>query len=204
MYASGWLHTYSFYSIPWQGSNSQLLSSNILATSPGHYTHWYSFLRIVLLRFAVVPKSRVQGCQMGFFKPKIPIWVNFGMPYIPVMPVDWKMLIYFMAICNILRTFDKYYGHLVLFVFIWYIFPVLVLRRYQEKSGNPGRVSSSFKVGLFSECVCIARLPAIHLPIGFPVTELISFCLPNFSRSRAVKKREGERDRFRKQANFPD
>jgi hypothetical protein len=39
------------------------------------------------------------------FKPKIPIKVNF-----------W----------NILLTFGKFYDHLVHFVLIWYIFPVLV------------------------------------------------------------------------------
>jgi hypothetical protein len=32
----------------------------------------------------------------------------------------------FMAIGNILRTFGIVYNHLVHFVFIWYIFPVLV------------------------------------------------------------------------------
>jgi hypothetical protein len=31
-----------------------------------------------------------------------------------------------MAIWNIVRTFGKFYVHLVHFVFIWYIFPVLV------------------------------------------------------------------------------
>jgi hypothetical protein len=31
-----------------------------------------------------------------------------------------------MAIWNILRPFGKFYDHLVHFVFIWYIFPVLV------------------------------------------------------------------------------
>jgi hypothetical protein len=41
------------------------------------------------------------------FKPKILIWVNFGGPY-----VDWKMLIYFMAIWNI-------YRHLGYFTGIW-------------------------------------------------------------------------------------
>jgi hypothetical protein len=30
-----------------------------------------------------------------------------------------------MAICNILRRFGIFYDHLVHFVFIWYIFPVL-------------------------------------------------------------------------------
>jgi hypothetical protein len=44
---------------------------------------------------------------------------------------DRKMLIYFMAISNILRTFWIIYAHLVYFVFIWYIFPGLV------PSGNP-------------------------------------------------------------------
>jgi hypothetical protein len=42
--------------------------------------------------------------------------------------IDWKMLIYFMAIWNILSTFGEFYDHLVNFVLIWYIFPVLVSR----------------------------------------------------------------------------
>jgi hypothetical protein len=40
--------------------------------------------------------------------------------------IDWKMLIYFMDIWNILHTFGIFYNHLVHFVFIWYIFPVSV------------------------------------------------------------------------------
>jgi hypothetical protein len=58
----------------------------------------------------------------GFiYKPKIPIWVNFGGPYL-----YWKMLMCFMAIWNILRTFEICYGHFVIFLFIWYIFSVFV------------------------------------------------------------------------------
>jgi hypothetical protein len=38
-----------------------------------------------------------------------------------------------MAIWNILWTFEIFYDHLVLCVFIWYSFPAL-----EEKSGNPG------------------------------------------------------------------
>jgi hypothetical protein len=38
------------------------------------------------------------------FKPKIPVWVNFGVPYI-----DWKMFIYLMVIW----TFGIFYDHLV-------------------------------------------------------------------------------------------
>jgi hypothetical protein len=47
------------------------------------------------------------------FKPKIPIWVNFGGPYI-----DGKMLIYFMAVGNILWPFGIFNYPLVHFVFI--------------------------------------------------------------------------------------
>jgi hypothetical protein len=58
-----------------------------------------------------------QGCQMVYLQTnKIPIWVNFG-----VCTLGWKMLIYFMVIWNILRTFGLFYDHLVHFVFIWYI-----------------------------------------------------------------------------------
>jgi hypothetical protein len=52
--------------------------------------------------------------------------------------LDWKMLIYFMAIWNILRTYGIFYDHLAQFVFIWYIFFAFGIM-HQEKSGNPGR-----------------------------------------------------------------
>jgi hypothetical protein len=40
--------------------------------------------------------------------------------------LEWKMLIYFMDISNILLTFGIFSDNLVQFVFFWYIFPVLV------------------------------------------------------------------------------
>jgi hypothetical protein len=49
--------------------------------------------------------------------------------------LDWKMFIYLIAIWNILWRLGIFYDHLVHFVFIWYIFPGLVIM-YQEKSGN--------------------------------------------------------------------
>jgi hypothetical protein len=52
--------------------------------------------------------------------------------------LDWKMLIYFMDILNILRTFGECYDHLVQFVLIWYIFSGFGIT-HQEKSGNPER-----------------------------------------------------------------
>jgi hypothetical protein len=52
--------------------------------------------------------------------------------------LDWKMFIYFKATWNILWRFGIFYGHLVHFVFIWYIFSGFSIM-YQEKSGNTGR-----------------------------------------------------------------
>jgi hypothetical protein len=68
------------------------------------------------------------------FKPKIPIWVNFGGScngrcwYLYCMDV-WSIFWNFSDIFNV---------HLVYFVVIWYIFPRFGML-YQEKSGNPGK-----------------------------------------------------------------
>jgi hypothetical protein len=75
--------------------------------------------------------SERQGCQKDYFQTKSPNLVKFW------RASDWKMLIYFTAIWNILRTFGIFYGHLIHFVLIWYIFPHFGTM-YQEKSGNPG------------------------------------------------------------------
>jgi hypothetical protein len=61
-----------------------------------------------------------QGCQMVYFQTKNH---NLGKFW---RALDWKMLINFMAVWNILPTFGIFYDRLVHFVFIWYIFPVLV------------------------------------------------------------------------------
>jgi hypothetical protein len=72
-----------------------------------------------------------QGCQMVCFQTQNP---NLG-KFLRVL--DWKILIYLMAIWNILWRFGIFYGHLVRFVFIWYTFSRFGIM-YQEKSGNPG------------------------------------------------------------------
>jgi hypothetical protein len=64
--------------------------------------------------------------------------------------LDRKILIYFMAIYNILWTFGLFYDHLVHFVYFWYIFSGFGFM-YLEKSGNPGLVNEKRgmkKVGL--------------------------------------------------------
>jgi hypothetical protein len=63
-----------------------------------------------------------QGCQMVSFQTKNPNFGKFS------RALDWKMLTYFMAMWNFLRTFGKFYDHLVHFELIWYIFSVLVSR----------------------------------------------------------------------------
>jgi hypothetical protein len=70
------------------------------------------------------------GLPDGFFQTKNPNLGNF------LRALDWKMLIYFMVMWNILQTFGLFYDHLVHFVFIWYILSGFGIM-YQEKFDNP-------------------------------------------------------------------
>jgi hypothetical protein len=75
-----------------------------------------------------------RGCQMVVFKPKNP---NLGKFW---RTLEWKMLVYFMAIWSILWPFGLFCSHLVYFVAIWFISWLLFSRfgmLYQNKSGNP-------------------------------------------------------------------
>jgi hypothetical protein len=68
-------------------------------------------------RKAAIKKIPAQGCQMVLFSDqKSQFW------YIFFGALDWKMLIYVMAIWNISWTFGKFYDHSVRFVLIVYIF----------------------------------------------------------------------------------
>jgi hypothetical protein len=55
--------------------------------------------------------------------------------------LDWKMLIYFVSIWNILKTLYDHLGYCMTILGycmpIWYIFSGSGIM-YQEKSGNPG------------------------------------------------------------------
>jgi hypothetical protein len=68
--------------------------------------------------------------------------------------LDLKMLLYFMAIWNILQTFGILYDHLVHFVFVRYIFSGFGIM-CEEKSGNPDpcKVFSSHEPGCNLELV---------------------------------------------------
>jgi hypothetical protein len=72
----------------------------------------------------------MQGCQMVYFQTKIPIFAEFW------MVLKWKVLVYFMPIWSVLRSFGLSYCHLVYFEFVWYTFPDLVCCTYKVKSGN--------------------------------------------------------------------
>jgi hypothetical protein len=64
---------------------------------------------------------------MVYFIPKIPIWVNFGGSRNGNVGIFYYHWDYFTAI---------FYGRLVYFVVIWYIFPHFGML-YLEKFGNP-------------------------------------------------------------------
>jgi hypothetical protein len=73
---------------------------------------------------------------------------NFGLHR---KALEWKMLVYFMAIWIISQPFGMSKGHLVHFGVIWYIFSQL----YQEKSGIPA-VQAVFFGGIFPPCCSFA------------------------------------------------
>jgi hypothetical protein len=62
-----------------------------------------------------------QGCQMDFFETKNPYLGKFW------RVLQWKMLVYFMAIWSILRPYGIFYGHLVhVFFPFWYVVPIKI------------------------------------------------------------------------------
>jgi hypothetical protein len=56
-----------------------------------------------------------------------------------------------MTIWSILLPLEIFYGHLVYFVVIWYIFPRFGIL-YQEKSGNPAGLRKSGRHKLTHSC----------------------------------------------------
>jgi hypothetical protein len=77
--------------------------------------------------------------------------------------LQWKMLVYFMCIWPILWLLEIFYGHLVHFAVIWYIFPRFGML-YQEKSGNPAAhplfvslLGNLFSSPFFKQCYYFAK-----------------------------------------------
>jgi hypothetical protein len=90
------------------------------------------------------------------FKPKIQIWVNFG-----VFCIERCWCTYFMAIRNIFWQFGIFYvwpfGNLVA---IWYTFPRFGIF-YQQKSGNPDVFNQILPHPYFRSDMSTEKGPAI-------------------------------------------
>jgi hypothetical protein len=67
---------------------------------------------------------------MVYFQTKNPILGKFW------KVLQWKMLVFLGPFLSLLWPNGLFYGHLVHFVVIWYIFPRFGIS-YREKSGNP-------------------------------------------------------------------
>jgi hypothetical protein len=78
------------------------------------------------------PRCREQGCQMVSFQTK-----NSNLGKFFGDPLDWKMLIYFKAIWNILRTFGIFYDHLVYLLSFGTFFPGLVIWQPWLRGSSP-------------------------------------------------------------------
>jgi hypothetical protein len=68
---------------------------------------------------------RIRVARWFIFGPKIPIWADF------VRVLDWKMLLYFMAIGNILWTFVIFHDHLVIGTFCVHL---VTFKKYVQKT----------------------------------------------------------------------
>jgi hypothetical protein len=88
------------------------------------------FLTYCWVSFEIQDADLAQGCQMVCFQTKNPNLVKFWKVLLR------KILVYFMTIWSILRPLEIFYGHLVNYVVIWYIFLRFGILD-QEKSGNP-------------------------------------------------------------------
>jgi hypothetical protein len=85
-------------------------------------------LKVKIFRRGLV---RTSVARWYIFKPKMR---NLG-KFCSVL--QWKMLVNFIDSSSILLPFGKFYGHLVYFWVIWYIF-VFFGMLYLVKCGNPG------------------------------------------------------------------
>jgi hypothetical protein len=114
-------------------------------------------------------KERAQVCQMVSFLAKNP---NLGKFW---RALDWKMLIYFMAIWNILQTFGIFYDHLVHFVFILCSFGTFGII-HQEKSGNPGALFDR-QLSFDRQLIPVGERMRCSVVVSVVVISLLSACM---------------------------
>jgi hypothetical protein len=73
---------------------------------------------------------------MVYFQTQIPVLGKFW------MVLERKVLVYFMALWSVLWLFGIFYGHLVYFGLVSYIFLPRFGMLHKEKSGNTGQMSA--------------------------------------------------------------
>jgi hypothetical protein len=112
---------------PWQNPLLPSTKTALCSTDTKQTSFWRGKVFSISVRVA----------RWFVFKPKIPIWVNFWR-------VLCKILVHLMIFWTILWPLAIFYGHLVYFVVIWYIFPRFGIL-YQENSGNPDSSDFSSK-----------------------------------------------------------
>jgi hypothetical protein len=121
-------HTLAYYNVSDVVVNAAIEGLAPLVTTIATKLCWIDPLPFHIVYVRIPPCN--QGCQIVSFQTKNP---NLGKFW---RALDWKLLIYFMVIWNILHTFGIFYHHLLHVVFMWYIFSGLG-NIYKEKSGNP-------------------------------------------------------------------
>jgi hypothetical protein len=107
--------------------------------------YFYSILRFLEAVGALVEffcrkgkkdRDPIQGCQMVSFQTKNPNLDIFW------SALDWKMLIYFKAICNISPTLEIFYDHMYGTFCVHLVHFSGFGIMYQERSGNPDPIQS--------------------------------------------------------------
>jgi hypothetical protein len=83
----------------------------------------------------VPPPRLARVVRWYIFKPKIPIWVNFGGPW---NEKGWYI-----------HSFGIHYGHLVYFMAIWYTFPRFGISCQDKSGSSAAKVRSSISKNTF-------------------------------------------------------
>jgi hypothetical protein len=95
--------------------------------------------------------------------------------------LQWKMLVYFMAILSISRPFSIFCGNLVYFMVLWNIFPVLVCCTKKNLATLAPRPCKQIRrhAHLFSFWLFLSLLSALIVPLSFSRQKKTTFFFSN-------------------------
>jgi hypothetical protein len=137
-------------------------------------------LMCLIFRCQLYRRCRV--ARWYIFKPKIPIWVHFGVPF-----NERLCVVTFMEIRSILLPFRKFYVHLVyifcghfgIFVPLWYVVPRKIWHPWfdggkrRQKLNTPTFVSHAWLVGHQCDQKCFGK----KQPKCFKIPSFVPFNL---------------------------